>query len=332
MFSPLGTITLIPVHVARGQATREYVDRPRCVDRSGREDIHQQQLTFRDRMHGDVAIVVQQRRGEPARRSFAHRRHPGGVHTGGTRGGHHQAADEGTIGQLSRRHAEEIGDDVLVIARQASGHRPSGCAVRSRTATKAKLDLVPNRGKRRAGKRTGRCLALCAMHYLRSRIELLPILILLFALSSRSDAQQPPARSYFPPLELRIDAIDVSSAGSGTLQGGVGANVPLGYYVRLELVGAGGITKRDSLNHNSARIDGLARFLLDPFNDAPWGLSIGGGLSAMFEQGATTREYLVVVIDLEAPHVSGVTPALQLGLGGGFRAGVVLRLYRRGQR
>lgn len=172
------------------------------------------------------------------------------------------------------------------------------------------------------------------MHRLRSRDELLRVLIALLALTlaSRANAQQQAARSSFPPLQVRVDAINVSSASSGTLQGGLGANIPFGYYVRLELDGAGGVTRRDGLNHNSARVDALARFLLDPFNDVPWGLSIGGGMSAMFEQSTTTREYLVVVVDLETPHVAMVTPALQFGLGGGFRAGVVLRPYRRGQR
>jgi hypothetical protein len=170
------------------------------------------------------------------------------------------------------------------------------------------------------------------MHRLRSRVELIRILISLLALSSRANAQQQTSRSSFPPLELRVDAINVSSASSGTLQGGLGANVPLGYYVRLELDGAGGVTRRDSVNHNSGRVDALARFLLDPFNDAPWGLSFGGGMSARFEHGTTTREYLVVVVDLEAPHIGSVTPALQLGLGGGLRVGLVLRPHRSGQR
>ena len=172
------------------------------------------------------------------------------------------------------------------------------------------------------------------MHGMRSRVELLWVLIWLLALAlpPPARAQQQAARSSLPPLELRVDAIDVSSASSGTLQGGVGVNIPLGYYVRLEIDGAGGVTRRENVNENSARVDGLARFLLDPFNDAPWGLSIGGGMSAMFEQGTTTREYLVVVVDLETPHIGSVTPVLQLGLGGGFRAGLILRPYRRGQR
>ena len=171
------------------------------------------------------------------------------------------------------------------------------------------------------------------MHGLRSRVELYCILITLFALAPASCASaQQSARSSFPPFELRADAIDVQSVTSGTLQGGIGANVPLGYYVRLEIDGAAGVTRSDSVNHNSGRVDAIARFLLDPFNDASWGLSIGGGMSAIFEQGTTAREYLLVVVDLETPHIGAVTPALQLGLGGGLRIGLVIRPHRGGQR
>ena len=165
---------------------------------------------------------------------------------------------------------------------------------------------------------------------LRSRVAAFSLLLLALARPSRAGAQR--ARSSFPPLELRVDAIDVRSVHSGTLHAGVGANIPLGTYVRLELDGAGGVTRRDSVDHNSGRVDAIARFLLDPFNDAPWGLSIGGGMSAIFESGATTNEYLVVVVDIEAPHVGPITPALQLGLGGGVRIGVVARGYRSGRR
>jgi hypothetical protein len=170
------------------------------------------------------------------------------------------------------------------------------------------------------------------MHRLRLRAEVCSFLLSLFALAPLSRATAQVARSSLPPLELRVDAINVRSINTGTLQGGVGANVPLGVYVRLELVGAGGITRVDSVNHNSARVDAIARFLLDPFNEATWGLSIGGGMSAMFEATATTHEYLVVVADLEAPRIGAVAPALQIGLGGGVRVGIVLRAFRTGRR
>jgi len=118
----------------------------------------------------------------------------------------------------------------------------------------------------------------------------------------------------------------------GTLQGGVGVNLPLGSYARLELVGAGGVSRRADVDHHSGRGDAVVRFLLDPFGESPWGLSLGGGMSVIFSDGARTREYLVVVADIEAPRVSGIVPALQVGLGGGFRVGLVARAYRPGRR
>lgn len=153
----------------------------------------------------------------------------------------------------------------------------------------------------------------------------------LLAFAPRVYAQQS-ARTVLPPLELRADAIDPRSIRNGTLHAGVGINVPLGSYVRLELDGAGGVTRRDDADHHSGRGDAIARFLLDPFAESPWGLSIGGGMSALFADGARMHTYLVVVADLEAPRLGGIVPALQVGLGGGLRMGLVARAYRAGRR
>ena len=155
--------------------------------------------------------------------------------------------------------------------------------------------------------------------------------LLGLALAPVVGAQQS-ARTVFPPLELRADAIDPRSMKNGTLQAGVGVNIPLGSYVRMELDGAGGVTRRSDADHHSGRGDAIARFLLDPFAESPWGLSIGGGMSVLFADAARTRAYLVVVADLEAPRVGGIVPALQVGLGGGLRVGLVARAYRPGRR
>ena len=155
--------------------------------------------------------------------------------------------------------------------------------------------------------------------------------VLGLAVAPVARAQQS-ARSVFPPLELRADAIDPRSTTNGTLQAGAGVNMPLGIYVRLEVDGAGGVTRRDAVDHHSGRGDVLARFLLDPFRESPWGLSIGGGMSVLFADGARTHGYLVVIADLEAPRVGDIVPALQVGLGGGLRVGLVARAYRPGRR
>jgi hypothetical protein len=170
------------------------------------------------------------------------------------------------------------------------------------------------------------------MHGSRSHIEILCAVFSLLALApiARTSAQQA-ARSSFPPLELRADAIDVRSIERWTLQGGGGVNLPLGYYVRLEIDGAVGVRKRDSSDYTSGRVDAITRFLLDPFGETAWGLSIGGGLSAMIAQ-SHAHGYLVVVADLEAPRLGTVVPALQLGLGDGLRFGILLRPHLSGRR
>ncbi len=59
----------------------------------------------------------------------------------------------------------------------------------------------------------------------------------------------------------------------------------------------------------------------------PFGISLGGGISVPFVQGDTrVRPYLTAVADLEGHKHGPVTPALQIGLGGGARLGVVLRM------
>jgi hypothetical protein len=166
-----------------------------------------------------------------------------------------------------------------------------------------------------------------------TRVAIVSFLLSLFALAPAACASaQALARRSPPPFEMRLDAIDVRSMESGTLQLGAGVNLPLGYYARLEIDGAGGVTRRDSIDHASGRVDVLARFLLDPFAESAWGLSIGGGMSVLFADSARTHEYLVVVADLETPHIGAIVPAVQLGLGGGVRVGVVARLRRPGSR
>jgi hypothetical protein len=166
------------------------------------------------------------------------------------------------------------------------------------------------------------------MHATRLRAELLAPLSSLVALAlavSPAAAQQP---SRLHP-ELRVDAIDVRSTRDATVHAGVGVGVPLGYYARLGLVAAGGVTRREDVERGSGRVDVVARFLLDPFREMRWGLSVGGGLSVAHTAGEDWRELLVVVVDAEAPAVRRyVVPSFQVGLGGGVRVGVIARRYQ----
>jgi hypothetical protein len=139
------------VHGARREPAREDVDGARDIDRAWREHIDEQELPFGNGMHRNVAIVVQERRGQTTRFALVHGRHDGRIHPGGASRGHEQAAEEGTIAELVCRHAEKIGEDVLVVARQAreGGTRRRTCRRADRRGNNAKLDLAARGGKQR---------------------------------------------------------------------------------------------------------------------------------------------------------------------------------------
>jgi hypothetical protein len=130
--------------------------------------------------------------------------------------------------------------------------------------------------------------------------------------------QQPPRYS-----ELRADAI----IGRWTsAQAGAGLVLPLDVYTRLGIDGAVGTTWHNGIPLGIGRVDAIARFLLDPFREAPLGLSLGGGVSLPYMAGQQhLRPYLTAVIDVEGRMRGGITPAIQAGLGGGARIGLVLR-------
>lgn len=143
-----------------------------------------------------------------------------------------------------------------------------------------------------------------------------------FVLAAPAAIAQLPVPSVQP--EARVDVI---AGHQPAVQAGAGVQVPVGYYVRVGLDGAVGVpTGKDAPRGPDARADLLVRFLLDPFRQSAYGLSVGGGLSARAEPGDRVRPRLLVAADLEGRRSThGIVPAIQVGLGGGVRVGVVLR-------
>jgi hypothetical protein len=156
-------------------------------------------------------------------------------------------------------------------------------------------------------------------------IALATVSAALFTPLQRVAAQEQPRLSAYP--ELRADLI-AASRTAATLGGGV--ELPLGTYVRMGLDANGGATWTNGTSAFIGRADAIGRFLLDPFREVPVGLSLGAGLTLPIQRHAgPLRPLLVGVIDLEARRRGGWTPALQLGLGGGLRMGLVLRRSQR---
>lgn len=196
-------------------------------------------------------------------------------------------------------------------------------------------------------------LVLCAVNFLG----------LILAPTGMAEAQVPPAPSPLPPpapdtlpvpapipvappspaaappgrrasradAEARVDGI---IARVSAVHAGVGFTAPVGNYIRAGLVGAVGFSR----NGLSGRLDGVARFHFDPFRQSRWAPYGGGGISGRFDREAyycplggcveprgKARAYLLLLLGLDGPIYSGVTPSFELGLGGGGRIGLILR-------
>ncbi len=150
--------------------------------------------------------------------------------------------------------------------------------------------------------------------------SLLTAVVLLALATPRLDAQST-SRSKPPPgtaIEGRVDAI---FSKKPTAQAGIGISVFGGTYVRMGAVGAVG-GDSDGI---TGRVDGFARFHLDPFRESHWAPYGGGGLSTRFGEGSRPRAYLLVFAGIDGPVRHGLTTSFEAGLGGGARLGVILR-------
>ena len=157
----------------------------------------------------------------------------------------------------------------------------------------------------------------------RGRVAFIALVVLATLASANPADAQRAGRTGAARPEVRVDYLDPE-----TVHLGVGLNVPAGTYARFALVAAGGAGWRGGHTGASARVDAIGRFTFDPFRERRWGLSAGGGVSVRYDEALAAdrwRALIAVLIDLEGPRVGGTAPALQIGLGGGWRAGVILR-------
>jgi hypothetical protein len=124
--------------------------------------------------------------------------------------------------------------------------------------------------------------------------------------------------------ELRLDAI---FAHSSAVEAAYGFTVPAGIYMRPGLVAGIGVGRHGV----EGRTDLIGRFSLDPFRQSRWAPYAGAGVSGRYrsELDGGSRAYLLVFLGVEGPlplgERSGWVPALEVGLGGGGRVGVIMR-------
>jgi hypothetical protein len=124
--------------------------------------------------------------------------------------------------------------------------------------------------------------------------------------------------------EVRLDGF---GSRPYSLEPGIGIGIPLGNYVRASVGGGYALPLESSLDGERWRAEALGRFTFDPFRQRRWGLSIGGGVTYR-----RSRTYLAAIADLEGPAIRGFLPAIQGGVSGGARVGLVLRKAVAGRR
>src|ERR1700730_6767551 len=98
--------------------------------------------------------------------------------------------------------------------------------------------------------------------------------------------------------------------------------------MRFGITAAAGYAWTHEAGMSSARVDLSARYLLDPFHEIAWGLYGGAGFSSRWDEASHWHEYLLVLAGVEGPAKGGWRAAIEGGLGGGVRIGVVLRRAR----
>lgn len=126
--------------------------------------------------------------------------------------------------------------------------------------------------------------------------------------------------------------LDLITGKHTALQAGAGVSTPVATNFRIGLVGALGASD-DGL---SGRADAFVRFSLAEYAGAyaggGWTPYVGGGTTTRLDSGIDgSRTYLLGFVGYEGPATNGLQPAVEVGIGGGIRLGVVLRGAVRGK-
>lgn len=120
--------------------------------------------------------------------------------------------------------------------------------------------------------------------------------------------------------ELRVDWF---GGRASAVHAGAGLSVRAGNYLRVGVNAGAGPALPDSVR-NVAHADVTVRFMLDPFGQQRFGLSLGGGVSARQERDRV-RAFALLVVDGEAGRGQGWRPFIRAGVGGGVRVTAGIR-------
>jgi hypothetical protein len=160
---------------------------------------------------------------------------------------------------------------------------------------------------------------------------LLTVLTVLMLLTPARETSAQPVSARAPTLRFTA-RVDAFMARSEALHAGLGIATDLGSYVRLDAALAGGAAQVERTTVASGRAEVVARFLLDPFRQSRWGFYGGGGLIARYDDGPGATGYLTLLVGAELPGTGRTLKAVEVGVGGGTRIGLVIRRGRPNRR
>lgn len=139
-------------------------------------------------------------------------------------------------------------------------------------------------------------------------------------LTAQQVAPRPERAVLYP--SLRTDLLIGRDLGA---QAAVGAVLVSAYNVRLQAdAGYGGVS-RDVGWTQTGRIDLVTRWLSDPFRASRWGINLSGGVGLGVEERRRATAVAIVALGVEGPSDGAWVPGVEVGLGGGVRAGFTLR-------
>jgi hypothetical protein len=142
--------------------------------------------------------------------------------------------------------------------------------------------------------------------------------VALFFLVHRAAAQ---AVTPIAEPELRTDVI---AAHSTAFEAAGGVAFVTGDYLRLGGdLGLGVVTGGGQRVRLGSRIDATGRFHLDSAA-THWGPYLVAGVSYRADARERGALYLLAALGVHAPATAGIVPAMEVGLGGGVRVGLVL--------
>lgn len=123
---------------------------------------------------------------------------------------------------------------------------------------------------------------------------------------------------------VRLDAV---AATNSSVQLGAGLIVPAGTYLRTEWVAAAGAARVEDDTRMAGRVDGIVRFVIDPFAELNRAVHALGGVSGMYD-GVEWQPRLVAGLGIEGRRRGAIRWSAEVAVGGGVRIGVAARRGR----